>query len=361
VFLSVGQEADEVTPKVIVDAAVQSLREGRHHYTDVSGDGKLRAAIANYHNSLTGQACAIDNCTVFSGAQNALFSIAQVLLEQGDDVLMLEPYYTTYKTTFAVSGANIVEVPLSDRNHYQLDVDQLLNAVTANTRMIVLNAPNNPMGQAYSLDAYQRIVELCVKHQIWLVIDAVYMDIVDPSLISHPQVLPGANDIMITISSLSKSHRMTGWRMGWAITPVELTAHLANLSMCMHYGLPPFVMDAALVAIEQSTNTPSLVRDLLHTRRKIAMAELADIAPAVTHDTGMGMFIIVDVKPLGITAYEFAVALLEQTNVAVLPCSGFGPTGEYLVRVGLCVDDDKLALACKKLKHFIQTDPIKCC
>ncbi len=355
VFLSIGQEADEVTPEIIVDAACQSLRRGRHHYTQASGSDGLRNAIANYHHKLTGQTVGIENCTVFAGAQNALFSVAQVLLEAGDEVLMLEPYYTTYSTTFSATGATIIEVPLTAANNYQLQVDQLLQAITSRTRLIVLNSPNNPMGQSYSMAQYKSIIEACVKHDIWLLIDAVYADIVDSEQLHHPQNIPGADKLIITVGSLSKSHRMTGWRMGWAVAPSELSGHLANLSMCMHYGLAPFVMDAAIVAIEQSTQTPALVRDLLNKRRKVALSQLGDIAPAVIHDTGMGMFIIVDVEPLQLTALDFALQLLEKHAVAVLPCVGFGPTGQYLVRIGLCVDDEKLASACKKIQDFVKT------
>ncbi len=355
VFLSIGQEADEVTPAVIVDAAIESLKNGRHHYTQASGSDELRIALTKYHEKLTGQAVSIDNATVFAGAQNALFSVAQVLLEAGDEVLMLEPYYTTYSTTFAATGATIIEVPLLAANSYQLHVEQLLAAISKNTRLIVLNAPNNPMGQAYSMEQYQTIIDACIKHNIWLLIDAVYTDIVDPALLSHPQNIPGADKLLITVGSLSKSHRMTGWRMGWAIAPKELSGHLANLSMCMHYGLAPFIMDAAIVAIEQSTNTPLLVRELLDKRRHVALTEMGDIAPAVIHDTGMGMFIIVDVEPLKLTALDFAMQLLEKHAVAVLPCVGFGPTGKYLVRIGLCVDDDKLATACKQIQKFVKS------
>ena len=278
-----------------------------------------------------------------------------MLLEAGDEVLMLEPYYTTYSTTFAASGATIIEVALLAANNYQLQVEQLLEAITSNTRLIVLNSPNNPMGQSYSMEQYKSIIDACVKQNIWLVIDAVYADIVDPELLSHPQNIPGADKLLITVGSLSKSHRMTGWRMGWAIAPSELSAHLENLSMCMHYGLAPFIMDAAIVAIEQSTATPVLVRDVLNKRRKIALAEMGDIAPAVIHDTGMGMFIIVDVEALNLTALDFAMQLLEKHAVAVLPCVGFGPTGKYLVRIGLCVDDDKLATACKQIREFVKS------
>jgi arginine:pyruvate transaminase len=355
VFLSIGQEADEFTPPVVVDAAIRSLKDGQHHYSQVNGTDSLRSAVVNYHAQLTGQQADIDQCTIFAGAQNALYSIAQVLLEAGDHVIMLEPYYTTYKATFTASGAGLIEVPLLSKHNYQMQIEHVLNAITPDTKLIVLNSPNNPMGQSYSIEDYQRLIDECIEKQIWMLIDAVYMDIVDPALINHPQHLPGAEQVLITVGSLSKSHRMTGWRMGWAIGPTTLAEHLANLSMCMHYGLPPFVMDAATVAIEQSTQTPAVVRELLNKRRKIALTELTELSPAKLHDTGMGMFIILDIAPLGVTALDFALQLLEEHNVSVLPCIGFGPTGKYLVRIGLCVDDDKLATACKKIKRFVRS------
>jgi len=120
VLLSIGQEADEVTPEPIVHAAIQSLKDGDHHYTDVNGTPELRASIARYHTSLTGQSVTADNCTSFAGAQNALFAAAQVLLEAGDEVIVSEPYYTTYATTFSTSGATLVSIPVTKANNYQL-------------------------------------------------------------------------------------------------------------------------------------------------------------------------------------------------------------------------------------------------
>lgn len=354
VILSIGQEADELTPSIIVDAAIDSLQSGHHHYSQVNGTESLRTAVVKYHEKITGQQVGINHCTIFAGAQNALYSVAQVLLEPGDQVIMLEPYYTTYKATFSASGADIIEVPLKPEHNYQIQINSVIDAITPNTRLIVLNSPNNPMGQTYSGDDYQQLIDKCIDRQIWILIDAVYMDIVDPALIHHPQQYPGADQVLITVGSLSKSHRMTGWRMGWAIGPTALSEHLANLSMCMHYGLPPFVMDAATVAIEQSIQTPATVRELLNKRRKIALSELTELSPATLHDTGMGMFIILDVAALNMTALDFALELLETHGVSVLPCLGFGPTGKYLVRIGLCVDDDKLATACKKIKQFVK-------
>jgi arginine:pyruvate transaminase len=353
-LLSIGQETDETTPAIVVEAAIKSLQSGRHHYAEVRGDGRLRMAVANYHNRLTGQQYDADAVTIFGGAQNALFSLAQVLLEASDEVLLVAPFYTTYEATFGAPGPTVVSIQVEADNDYQLDVDKLLAAVTPKTRAIVLNAPNNPLGSRYSKDQLEKIVKVCVAHQIWLILDAVYLDIVSPESTALPHTIAGANDILITVGSLSKSHRMTGWRIGWAIGPAPLAEHLANLSVCMHYGLSPFIMDAATVAIEQSSATPLTVRSVMQTRRKLAVESLNDIAPAKLIDPGEGMFLLLDVEPLGVFAYDFAVALLDSEGVSVLPCDGFGPGGRYLVRIGLCVDGEALANACVRIGQFIQ-------
>lgn len=349
ILLSIGQEADEVTPDIVVKAAVQSLERGEHHYTEARGTPELLSSIANYHSNLTGQIVNTDNCATYAGAQNALYATAQVLLEHGDEVIVSEPYYTTYAATFSSSGATLVTVPVTRKNDYQLHTDDIVAAVTCKTRAIVLNSPNNPMGTCYRAEDFAIIIKLCIDKQIWLILDTVYLDIVSVDKANLPHTIPGASDVLITVGSLSKSHRMTGWRIGWAVAPTEVIEHMSHLSMCMHYGLPPFILKAAQVAIEQSTQTPQLVRDTLNRRRQLAKPILQTMRTATLHDSGQGMFMLIDVTALNISAHTFSLRLLNDYQVAVLPCDGFGSAGKHLVRVGLCVDDAKLELACSKI------------
>lgn len=352
-LLSIGQETNETTPEVIVNSAIESLRAGRHHYADVRGDEKLRAEVAAYHNRLTGQSYNADNVTIYVGAQNALFAVAQVLLESSDEVILVAPFYTTYEATFAAPGPKVVTVQVEASDGYQLNEDALLNAISDKTRAIVLNAPNNPLGSRYTKEQLNKIVQACVDNNIWLILDAVYIDIVDADSIALPHHVPGSKDILITVGSLSKSHRMTGWRVGWAIGPDPLSEHLGNLSVCMHYGLAPFVMDAATTALQRSNDTPALVRSVMLERRTLVRKSLVNLDPVRVLDAGQGMFVLLDVEPMGIDAYTFAMELLEKKDVSVLPCDGFGPGGQFLVRIGLCVDGQQLTQACERIKQFI--------
>jgi arginine:pyruvate transaminase len=351
--LSIGQETNETTPDIIVEAAVTSLRSGRHHYADVRGDERLRAAVANYHDRLTGQSMGADDVTIFVGAQNALFAVAQVLLGSEDEVILVAPFYTTYEATFGASGPTVITVQVESVDGYNLDEDRLIAAVTPKTQAIVLNAPNNPLGSRYTKSQLEKIVKTCVDNNIWLILDAVYIDIVDADSIDLPHHVPGAENILITVGSLSKSHRMTGWRVGWAIGPAPLSEHLGNLSVCMHYGLAPFVMDAAIVALEQSTETPGVVRAMMQARRSVAIAAFTDLEPVRLLDAGQGMFVLLDVEPLGMDAFTFAMELLASHNVSILPCDGFGPGGRFLLRIGLCIDGSALSSACNRIQQFI--------
>jgi len=359
IMLSIGQEEDEVTPEHIVRSATASLEDGHHHYTPAAGDEALREAIADYHLKLTGQTVNSKQVTVHSGAQNALFSVALCLLDHGDEVILSEPYYTTYPSTFTIGGATTVSVPMTSANNFLPDPDQLIDSITERTRAIVLNSPSNPLGTVYPRDLYQRVLDACIEKQIFLISDEVYSSLLEPEQRFSPAVLDGAADHVITVSSLSKSHRMTGWRLGWAVGPEALSVHLEALSMCMHYGLPPFIMQAALAAItgtETTTDVPAEIRRALAIRRQQLLNHLVPGNQVKLHDSGIGMFVLLDVSATGFSADQFANNLLEKKNVATLPCTGFGAAGKHLIRVGLCVDGDDMAEAGRRISSFIADD-----
>lgn len=351
-LLSVGQETREFTPEPVQQAAIDAIRNGRHHYTPVEGEAALRAAIAKRHSDTTGQAVSADHVTVFSGAQNALFATTQCLLEHGDEVIVPEPYYATYPAVFTTSGATLVPLPCRAEDGFQVDVAALENAITERTQAVVLNSPNNPTGAVYERERLQAIVDLCRERGIWIISDEVYAEVATEQFTSVSS-LPGANDITVTVSSLSKSHRMTGWRCGWAIAPLSLAKHFYNLNMCMCYGLPPFTQAAAITAIEQCHDSAAEIRDMLN-RRRALMAQALENVPGIRFQAqGAGMFVVLDIRDLGMSGSDFAWGLLNQFKVAILPCDGFGPSGKGLMRISLCESDERLLLACEHLKNYV--------
>ena len=354
IILSVGQETDQYTSEEIVDSAVHSLYSGRHHYTPVNGLPALRQAIADRHNAVTGQHVDENNCAVFAGAQNALFAVCQCLLEHGDEVILIEPYYTTYPATVSAAGATIVTVPVQTASGFQLNPDDVISAMTERTRAILVNSPNNPLGTVYTLDQFRPLVEACIEKDVWLISDEVYQEILLSEHRASPASLPGAEKVCITVSSLSKSHRMTGWRLGWAVGPAALMKNLYNLSMCMIYGLAEFVMDAGVTALQTGNVTAGIIRENMDRRRRIALGYLSDLPGLGVISSAGGMYIVLDVRGLKISSQAFTWKMLHLHQVALLPCDGFGASGQGLVRISLCAEDEQFVRACQRLADFVR-------
>lgn len=157
----------------------------------------------------------------------------------------------------------------------------------------------------------------------------------------------------MTLSSVSKSHRMTGWRCGWMVGPEALTRHLAKLNMCMNYGLPPFIQDATLFAIEFDSETSTMVRAKLDRNRGLFKEALSTMQSAKLYASGGGMFALLDVSPLGVSSRDFAWSLLERESVSVLPCDGFGESGRGLVRISLCESEALTREAARRIMNRV--------
>jgi arginine:pyruvate transaminase len=234
ILLSVG-DPDFPSPAPIIEAAKASLDEGRTHYADVVGQQPLREAIAAQHERLSGQRVTADEVVVFAGAQCALFAALQCLVEPGDEVIVLEPAYVTYPATVAASGATLVPVPLRPRNHFHLDPADLEAALTPCTRAILWNSPNNPTGAVATRAEVEAVARVARERDLWVVSDEVYATLVYEGEHLAPASLPGMAERTVTVSSVSKSHAMTGWRLGWLVGPPHLALHAGNLALCMLY------------------------------------------------------------------------------------------------------------------------------
>ena len=353
IMLCIGEESDETTPASIQKEAIASIQRGRHHYTQVVGEDHLRKAIAKRHKKLTGQQISLKNVCIFAGAQNALFSVCLCLLEEGDEVIVPELYYATYPATVTAGGATMVTIPTYAEMGFQPDPKSISKAITPKTRVVLLNTPNNPSGAVYSPGNLTAILDLCRAQKIWVISDEVYSEIA-PEGFTPIASLPGSHEETVTISSLSKSHRMTGWRCGWMVGSEKLTRHLTNLNMCMTYGLPHFIQDASVMALEKDWDTAKQVKTRLDRNRIILKDELEAMEGAKLFTQGGGMFAILDTKPLGISSREFCWNLLDKKGVSVLPCDGFGLSGKGLVRISLCESESTTKEAVRRIHSFVK-------
>lgn len=347
-LLSVG-DPDFDTPAPIVQAAIDSLLTGNTHYAEVRGKRALRESIARRHQQRSGQQVDADHVVVLSGAQCALFSVVQCVLNPGDEVIVAEPMYVTYEAVFGACGAVVIPVPVRSENGFRVLPEDVAARITPRTRALALNSPHNPSGASLSRSTWEALAELCIAHDLWLISDEVYSELLFEGEHISPASLPGMAQRTATLNSLSKSHAMTGWRVGWVVAPQALAGHLENLALCMLYGSPDFIQDAAVVALEADLPELEAMRQAYRQRRDLVCESLSACPGLRALRPDGGMFVMVDIRETGLSAQAFADRLLDRHGVSVLAGEAFGPSAAGHIRLGLVLGAAQLRDACQRI------------
>jgi len=356
IVLSVG-DPDFDTPAAITEATIAALRAGETHYSELLGLDELRMAVARRHQEKTGQPTTSENVAIMSGAQCGLFASSLCLLAPGDEVIVPEPMYVTYEATLQAPGARIVPVLQRPENGFHLDPKDVARAITPRTRAIFFATPCNPTGAMMPRATLEQVAALARQHDLWVVSDEVYATLTFGERHVGIAGLPGMAERAVTINSLSKSHAMTGWRMGWIVGPKALIAHVYNLSMAMLYGLPTFLQRGAVVALEQDLAEVEVMRATYQRRRDMAVARLNQVPGLKCLSPDAGMFMMLDVRGTGLSSAEFSTKLYEATGVSVLDATAFGKSAAGHVRVSFVADDKSLEEACRRISGFVRTLP----
>jgi arginine:pyruvate transaminase len=353
ILLTVG-DPDQAPPATVIDATISALQRGRTGYSPIAGLPELRAAIAARVARRSGQLCAADNVVVIPGTQAGLFCAMLCLAGPGDEVIVPEPMYATYEAVAGASGARLINVPMRPERGFHPDLDALAHAITPRTRVLWINSPHNPTGAVLSRDEIEAVAALCRRHDLWLLSDEVYEDLA----FARPHIgawsLPGMADRTVVVSSLSKSHAIPGFRIGWIVGPAAVAKHLFNLVLCMLYGGPPFLQDGAVVALQCDLPEVAMLHEDYRRRAALLVGVLAAAPGCRVALPEGGMFVLLDIRGTGLSADEFARRLLAQEAVATLPCDGFGPSAAGHLRLSLTSDDTRLEEAGRRILRFAQ-------
>jgi arginine:pyruvate transaminase len=353
ILLTVG-DPDQAPPEAMIEATVAALRARQTGYAPTIGYPALREAIAARHAARTGQPCTADNVALVPGAQGGVYCALQCLAGPGDEVIVLEPIYATYEGVIGAAGARMVTVPLVPERGFHPDLDALAAAITPRTRVIWINSPHNPTGAVFTAAEMAAIAELCRRHDLWLVSDEVYEDLA----FARPHVsawsLPGMAERAVVVSSLSKSHAVPAFRLGWVIGPPELCRHLANLLLSMTYGSPAFIQAGALAAFTSELAEVAALHADYRTRAAMMSRLLAEAPKCRVVPPEGGMFVLLDIRGTGLSALDFAQGLLDREGVAVLPCDGFGPSAQGHLRIALSAPEPRLKEAGERIVRFAQ-------
>ena len=349
IVLSVG-DPDFDTPAAVVDKAIERLRAKDTHYTESVGRPPLRSAIAAVHSARTGQQVSAENVIFLNGAQNGLFASAQILLQPGDEVITFDPMYATYPATLQVSGARLIRVPSPASRGFHPDLEALAKAITPRTRALFLATPSNPSGIVLTVAEVDAIARLAEQHGFWIVSDEVYSGIADEGRV--PSLGARLPEQVLTVSSLSKTHAMTGWRCGWIVGPAAFIEHADMLAQCMIYGLPGFIQDAALTAIGMRLEAEASVRNYCRTRRDALYGALRELQYARPLLPDAGMFMLLDIRASGLSSAAFVEQLYAAERVSLLDGAVFGRETQGFVRVCFATEQTALDEAARRIRRF---------
>jgi arginine:pyruvate transaminase len=354
ILLTVG-DPDQDPPEPVIAATVAALHAHRTGYASIAGHPVLRAAIATRVARRSGRPCTADNVVVVPGAQGGIYCALQCLAGPGDEVVVLDPIYATYQAVVGASGARMVSVPLSPERGFHPDIEAIAAALTPRTRVVWINSPQNPTGAVFTEAEYAAIAALCREHDLWLLSDEVYEDLA----FARPHVgawsLPDMEGRTAVVSSLSKSHAIPAFRLGWIVGPPALAGHVFNLLLCMTYGGPGFIQDGALAALREELPEVAALREEYRTRALLMTGILGEAPGCRAVPPEGGMFILLDVRGSGLSAASFAERLLEREGVAVLPCDGFGTGAAGHLRIALCAPEPRLAEAGRRIVRFARS------
>jgi N-succinyldiaminopimelate aminotransferase len=329
-------------PAEIRDAAIEAIRNGHNQYARSFGIPDLNRAIAEHHQRFYGLSYDPDaEITVYQGATEAIAATLQALLEVGDEVVMFEPFYDSYRASIAMAGAVERVVTLRDPD-FGYDPAELERAITPKTRAILLNSPHNPTGKVFSRGELEHIAKLCLDHDLLAITDEVYEHLVFDGEHIPLASLPGMRDRTVMISSTGKTFSFTGWKIGFTAAPPALTRALRTAHQFITFcNNAPFQMGMAL-GLRLGDDYYTTFLDEYRDRRDRLCAGLTDVGFKVLKPAGT-YFVCTDIRPLGFSDdMELCRALPEKVGVAAIPNSAFyinKDAGRHLVRFAFCKTD----------------------
>jgi arginine:pyruvate transaminase len=346
-------DPDFDTPAFVTKAALSAIEAGDTHYSDPGGIAPLREAIAEVETRLLERVIEPSAVTVTTGAQAGLYMAASLLVDPGDVVIVPEPVYVTYLGAIEQAGATVETIPAVAADGFRPDLDALAAAITPRTRALFLANPNNPSGHILTDTEIDRLAALATAHDLWVVSDEVYETIVFDAPMRSLAARADLADRVIKLGSLSKSMAMTGWRIGWMVGPRAFAIHANRLAQAMHYGLQPFLQQAAVTALKDGAADVERMRLAYRRRRDLLAAALGPLPGLKVVVPPAGMFMLVDITATGLDANAFATALYEATGVAVLDAEPFGRSLAGHVRITFAKSDEDLSEAARRIARFV--------
>jgi aminotransferase len=355
ISLGVG-EPDFTTPPQIVEEGVRSLRSGRTHYTSNYGTLELRRALTAHLERLYGLRYEPESeICITVGASEALAVTMAALVDPGDEVVLHEPSYVAYVPAIVFNGGSPVLVATTAETGFELDPAAVEASITPRTRVLFLGYPCNPTGAVLGEETLRALADICRRHDLIVVSDEIYDRLVYGDHRHVPiSSLPGMHERTVMLGGFSKAYAMTGWRVGYVCAPPDLLEGIVKVHQYEIMSAPTTAQDAAVTAITGAEHDVQRMLEEYDRRRRMFVRGLNDLGLPTAEPRG-AFYAFPSIRPTGLSSEEFSERLLREQQVAVIPGSAFGPSGEGHVRATLATSYEQLEEALARIGRFVSS------
>ncbi len=352
ISLGVG-EPDFDTPWHIRDEGIYSLEKGKTFYTSNSGLKELREEICSYVKRKYDVSYKWDTDVIITvGGSEAIDIALRAMLNPGDEVIIPQPSYVSYEPCTVLAGGKPVLVPLKAENEFRLTAQELLDAISEKTKVLILPFPNNPTGAIMERSDLEAIAKICIEKDIFVLSDEIYAELTYKGEHVSIASLPGMKERTILINGFSKAFAMTGWRLGYACGPEIIIKQMTKIHQFCIMCAPTTSQYAAVEALKNGDEDVEMMRESYNQRRRFLLNAFNEMGLECFEPFG-AFYVFPCIKEFGMTSEEFATRFLEEEKVAAVPGTAFGDSGEGYLRISYAYSLDRLKLAMEKMAHFV--------
>lgn len=353
ISLGVG-EPDFDTPWHIREEGIYSLEKGRTFYTSNAGLKELKIEVCNYlKRKINVEYDYHDEVMITVGGSEAIDIAMRAMVNPGEEVLIPQPSYVSYVPCAQLIYAVPKVIELKEENEFRLTKQELLDAITDKTKMLVLPFPNNPTGAIMEKEDLEEIAQVCVEKDIFVLSDEIYSELTYKGKHISIASMPGMRERTVVINGFSKAYAMTGWRLGYAAAPKEILAQMLKIHQFAIMCAPTNSQYAAVDALKNGDKDVQMMCESYNQRRRFVVHELRDMGMECFEPYG-AFYVFPSIKKFGMTSEEFANKLLEEEKVAVVPGTAFGDCGEGFLRISYAYSLENLKIALGRVRSFVE-------
>ena len=353
ISLGVG-EPDFDTPWHIRDEGIYSLEKGRTFYTSNAGLKELKEEVSKYlKRKINTHYDPTDEIMVTVGGSEGIDAALRAMIDEGDEVLIPQPCYVSYDPCTVLAGGVPVPINLKAENDFRLTKEELEEAITDKTKILILPFPNNPTGAVMEKKDLEAIAEVIIEHDLYVISDEIYSELYYKDDYTSIVQIPGMKERTVYINGFSKAYAMTGWRLGYACAPEKILSQMLKIHQFAIMCAPTTSQYAAIEALKNGDEDVKMMRDAYDQRRRFLLDAFKNMGLSCFEPFG-AFYVFPCIKEFGMTSDEFATKFLEEEKVAVVPGTAFGDCGEGYVRISYAYSIENLKIAIGRLDKFVK-------